>query len=163
MRIHTAHRAAFQRLGEFLLVTVRTRRMAIPFCLSRSPSRFRSGREGLLRPADRPHFSTRSASTEEPVAAIGLEARQAHTGRHLEPLKNLARLRIDAPHVAFVSLPRAVPELAVNPCDAGHHAIGLEVRRMAPVSGSIFWMRPSAIWNRCCPSKAVPACVLCPG
>ena len=27
-----------------------------------------------------------------------------------------------------------------------------------PVFGSIFWMRPSASWNRCLPSKAVPAC-----
>jgi hypothetical protein len=27
-----------------------------------------------------------------------------------------------------------------------------------PVRGSIFWMRSSASWKKCWPSKAVPAC-----
>jgi hypothetical protein len=29
------------------------------------------------------------------------------------------------------------------------------VARTRPLAGSIFWMRSSAIWNRCWPSKAV--------
>src|SRR4051794_12747898 len=77
-------------------------------------------------PAYSSHLVAASASAEEPIAAIGLEAGHAGAGRQLEPLQNLARSRIDSSHVAVVTFPGSVPELAVDPGDAGHDAIGLD-------------------------------------
>ena len=41
-------------------------------------------------------------------------------------LQHLAGLRIDAPQVALVAFPGAVPQLAVDPGDAGDEAVGLD-------------------------------------
>src|SRR4029453_18771610 len=90
-----------------------------------SPRRAWGGRS-LLRPSNSPHLPAAAAATVEPVAAIGLEPRHAGAGRHLEPFQDLAGLRIDAPHVALVAFPGAVPQLAVGPGDAGDDAIGLD-------------------------------------
>ena len=181
------------------------------FWRKRSPRRFapavfgpldHSGRfRARLRAANGPHLAAAAAAAEEPIAAIGFEPRYARSGRHLEPLQDLSRSRIDAPQIALVAFPGAVPELAVDPGDAGDEAVGLDgakdraglgidlmdlpvrdavppraclrprrarksppppgagiVASTRPVFGSIFWMRSSAIWNRCLPSKAVPAC-----
>src|SRR4029079_18834908 len=46
--------------------------------------------------------------------------------RRLERLHDLAGLRVDAPHVALVAFPGAVPELAVGPGDAGDDTVGLD-------------------------------------
>ena len=116
-------------------------------------------------------------------------------------LENLARLGIDAADIAAVAVPGGVPQLAVDPGDAGDEAVGIRWcagsprspgrsggscgrdtdrptasprprpgrnrhRRpgpgwstgSCPCRGSILWMRSSAIWKRCRPSKAVPAC-----
>src|SRR5262245_23733726 len=77
-------------------------------------------------PADGSHLPAPSSSAEELIAAIGLEPRHAHSGRHLEPLQNLSRSRIDSPHIALVTFPGAVPELAVDPGDPGDEAVGLD-------------------------------------
>jgi hypothetical protein len=79
-----------------------------------------------LGPADGPHLPAFSPSAEEPIGAIGLEPRNAHSGRHLEPLQNLSRLRIDLPQITFVTFPGAMPELSVHPGDPGHEAFGLD-------------------------------------
>src|SRR5262249_39705934 len=83
-------------------------------------------RSALPGPADGSHLPAGSAAAEEAIAAIGLEPRHVHARRHLEPLQNLARSRIDSPHVALVAFPGAVPELAVDPADAGDEAVGLD-------------------------------------
>jgi hypothetical protein len=44
--------------------------------------------------------------------------------------------------------------VAVLPDPSG---VGI-VASTRPLCGSTFWMRLSEIWNRCRPSKAVPAC-----
>ena len=62
--------------------------------------------------ADGSHLAAASAPAEELIAAIGLEPRHAHFGRHLKPLQDLSRSRIDSPQIALVTLPGAVPELA---------------------------------------------------
>src|SRR5439155_8482542 len=73
-----------------------------------------------------PHLAAPSTSAEELIAAIGLEPRHAHSGRHVEPLQDLSRSRIDSPQIALVAFPGAVPELAVDPGDPGDEAVGLD-------------------------------------
>src|SRR5438477_11899032 len=72
-----------------------------------------------LGPADGPHLPAPSSSAEELIAAIGLEPRNVHFGRHLEPLHDLSRSRIDSPHIALVTFPGALPKLSVYPGDSG--------------------------------------------
>src|SRR5215510_15513821 len=76
--------------------------------------------------ADRSHLPGASASAEELVAAIGLEPRHTRSTWHLEPLQDLSGSRIDAPHIALVTFPGAVPELAVDPGDPGDDAVRLD-------------------------------------
>src|SRR5262249_26836983 len=94
----------------------------------RSPFSARAGRLPLsaLGPADGSYLPAISAAAEEPLAAIGLEARHRQAGRHLEPLQSLSGPGIDSPHIAGVVFPGAVPELTVDPGDPGDEAIGLD-------------------------------------
>ncbi len=85
--------------------------------------------------ADGSHLPTASAAAEEAIAAIGLEARHADSGRHLEPLQNLSRSRVDPPQLALVAFPGAVPELAVDPGDPGDEAVGLDRAKDRPGLG----------------------------
>src|SRR6267143_862433 len=85
-----------------------------------------------LGPADGSHLPAPSSSAEELIAAIGLEPRHAHSGRHLEPLQDLSRSRIDSPQIALVTFPGAVPELAVDPGDPGDEAVGLDGAKYLP-------------------------------
>ena len=94
-----------------------------------------AGRRALLGPADGSHLPAPSASAEELIAAIGLEPRNAHSGRHLEPLQDLSRLRIDSPQIALVTFPGAVPELAIDPGDPGDEAVGLDGAKNRPGLG----------------------------
>ena len=66
---------------------------------------------------------------------IGLELRHAHSRRHLEPLQDLSRSRIDPPQVALVNLPSAVPELSVDPGDPGDEAVGPDDAKNRPCLG----------------------------
>src|SRR5208282_2655260 len=77
-------------------------------------------------PADGSHLPAPSSSADELIAAIGLEPRHAHSGRHLEPLQDRSRARIDSPQIALVTFPGAVPELAVDPGDPGDEAVGVD-------------------------------------
>src|SRR6185369_5207795 len=72
--------------------------------------------------ADGPHLSAPASSAEELIAAIGLEPRHGHAGRHLEPLQDFSGSGIDPPQIALVTLPGAVPELSVDPGDPGDEA-----------------------------------------
>ncbi|HXL61712.1 MAG TPA: hypothetical protein VN959_13770, partial [Mycobacterium sp.] len=60
------------------------------------------------------------------IAAIAFQARHADTGRHIELLEDLTRPRIYSPQIAFVTFPRAVPELSIDPGDAGDEAVALD-------------------------------------
>src|SRR5437899_10361126 len=86
-------------------------------------------------PADGAHLPAASASAEELIAAIGLEPRHAHARRHLEPLQDLSRSRIEPPQIALVTFPGAVPELAVDPGDPGDEAVGLDGAKNRPGLG----------------------------
>jgi hypothetical protein len=76
--------------------------------------------------ADSSHLPGASASAKEATPTIGLEPRHPYSRRHLELLQDLSRSRIDPPHVALVAFPSAVPELAVDPGDAGNDAVGFD-------------------------------------
>src|SRR5438034_10025463 len=78
-----------------------------------------------LGSADRPHLSALSSSAEEAIAAIGLEPRNAHSGRHLERFQDLPRSRIDSPQIALVTFPGGLPELSVHPGKPGDKAGGI--------------------------------------
>src|SRR5262249_934792 len=92
-------------------------------------------RGASLGPADGSHLSAPSSSAEELMAAIGLEPRNVDPGRHLEPLQDLSRSRIDSPHIALVPFPGAVPELSVDPGDRGDEAVGLDRAANRPCFG----------------------------
>src|SRR5258706_8287769 len=83
-------------------------------------------------PADGPHLAGLCAAAEESVAAIGLEAGNAHSGRHPETLQDLTRVRIDPPQFALLAFPGAVPEFAVDPGDPGNEAVGLDRAQNRP-------------------------------
>src|SRR5690349_8727760 len=69
-----------------------------------------------LRPAYHAHLPTPlPASTEESIAAVGLQPGHPNPFRHRELLEHFARRRIDAPHLALVALPGTVPQLSVHP------------------------------------------------
>src|SRR5579883_2640734 len=77
---------------------------------------FLRGRSGVPPgPADDPHLPAVPAAAEEALAAVGFEPRHGDPWRHLEPLQHLACLGIDAPQIALLAFPGAVPELAVDP------------------------------------------------
>jgi Protein of unknown function (DUF1826)/CobW/HypB/UreG, nucleotide-binding domain len=95
-----------------------------------------AGREASPGPADGSHLPAASASAEELIAAIGLEPRNAYSGRHLDPRQDLSRSRIDSPQIALVTFPGAVPELAVDPGDPGDDAVGLDGAKNGLVWGS---------------------------
>jgi hypothetical protein len=95
-----------------------------------------AGRGASPGSADASHLAAASASAEEEIAAIGLEPRHVDSRRHLEPLQDLSRSRIDASDIALVTFPGAVPELSGNPGDPGDEAVDSMVRRIAPVWGS---------------------------
>jgi hypothetical protein len=54
-------------------------------------------------PANGPHLPASSSSAVQLIAAIGLEPRNAHSGRHLEPLQDLSRSGVDPPQIALVT------------------------------------------------------------
>src|SRR5499433_1171068 len=58
-----------------------------------------------------------------------------YSGRHLEPVEDLSRSRIDSPQVALVTFPGAVPELSVDPGDPGDEAVGLDRAKNRPSLG----------------------------
>src|SRR4029077_15999646 len=70
-----------------------------------------------------------------PIAAIGFEPRNADSGRHVEPLQDLSRARIEPPQIALVAFPGAVPELSVDPGDPGDEAVGLDRAKNRPCLG----------------------------
>src|SRR5690606_27129709 len=90
-----------------------------------SPGCAVASRLSALRPAHRAHGAARAAAAEEAVA-VGLQARHHQAGRHVELLQHRAALRVDAADVALLGLPGAVPELAVDPGDAGHETAAFD-------------------------------------
>src|SRR5205809_7023308 len=92
-------------------------------------------RGGSPGPADGPHLPAPSSSAEELIAAIGLEPRNAHSGRHLEPLQDLSSSGIDSPQITFVAFPGAVPQLSLDPGDPGDEAVGLDRAKNRPCLG----------------------------
>src|SRR5262245_22778699 len=86
----------------------------------------RGSLETPLGPADSPDLPAPPSSAEKLIAAIGLETRYAHSGRHLEGLQDLSCSGIDSPQIAFVAFPGTVPELSVDPSDSSDEAVRLD-------------------------------------
>jgi hypothetical protein len=77
-------------------------------------------------PPDCPDLPSSSISAEELVGAIGLKAGNPNPVGHIKPLKNFSGLRIDAPQITLITVPGGVPELSVDPGNAGDEAVGLD-------------------------------------
>src|ERR1700722_2156378 len=82
--------------------------------------------------ADGSHRSAVSATTEKSVAPIRFKARDTDSGRHFKAFEDLPCPGINAPDIARLVLPSAVPELAVNPRDTRDEAIGLDGPEHSP-------------------------------
>src|SRR5262245_1332070 len=70
---------------------------------------------GAFRLANGAHFAAAAAAAEEAVGTIGFQSRYSGVRGHFQAFENFAGLGIDAPHVAFIVFPGAVPEFAVDP------------------------------------------------
>src|SRR5689334_23383734 len=76
--------------------------------------------------ADGSDFPTLRASAKEPVAAIGLQPRNAHARRHLEFLQHLSGPGVHSSDVGLATFGGAVPQFPIDPRDAGDEAIGCD-------------------------------------
>src|SRR5579859_6138487 len=85
-----------------------------------------AGNGGAPRPADDSQLSAGRAAAEKPIRAVLFEPRHGHSRRHIDPLQHLSGSRIDPPEIALVTLPRAMPELAVDPGDPGDEPLGFD-------------------------------------
>src|SRR5690606_9049016 len=83
-------------------------------------------RRRACRPAHGAQLAALAAAAEAGVAAVGLQPGDPRGGGHVDGLQHLAGPRIDAPEVALVAIPGAVPHRAVDPGDAGGEAVGLD-------------------------------------
>src|SRR3954469_2043434 len=90
--------------------------------LPRQLSRFVCSAARSLRTPDGAHLAAGAAAAIQRLAAIGLHAGDAGARGHVELIEHLARCGIDAPDVADIVLQGAVPELAIDPGDAGDEA-----------------------------------------
>src|ERR1700729_3999855 len=87
----------------------------------------RSTRRGpSVGPADGSHLAAASASAKELVAAIRFKPRYGDTARHLDLLQHFSGLRIDAPQITLVGFQGTVPQLVIDPGDAGDEAVGFD-------------------------------------
>src|SRR5262249_41190333 len=76
-----------------------------------------------------------SCCGEELMGGVGVGAGDADSGRHVERLEDLARSRIDAPQIALVAFPGAVPELSIDPGDARDEPLALDRAENRPRLG----------------------------
>src|SRR5277367_5765367 len=86
-------------------------------------------------PADSSHLPAASSPAKELIAAIGLEARHAHSRRHLKALQDLPCSRIDPHQIALLTFPGGMPELTVDPRNACDEAVGLDGAKSGPCLG----------------------------
>jgi hypothetical protein len=107
--------------------------------------------------------------------AVGLQSRDSHARGHFELLVDFSGFRINSPQLTLVTFPGSVPELVVDPGNAGDVTVGFDGAKdragfridlmdlavpvlphpqcpfspreagVAALAGSIFWMRFSAI------------------
>src|ERR1700720_2137648 len=86
-------------------------------------------------PPDGPHLPAISSAAKELIATVAFQARHPDTGRHIELLQDLTRLRIDPPQIAFVTFPSAMPKLSIDPGDPGDEAAALDGAQNRPGLG----------------------------
>src|SRR5215510_2666900 len=87
---------------------------------------------GSPRPPNSPHLPGWAAAAKELIATIGFQPSNAHAGRQFEPLQHLPGPGVDPSHIAGIVLPRAVPELPIDPGDTGDPAVRLDSAQHLP-------------------------------
>lgn len=88
----------------------------------------RADRRASARSEHNSYLPNVPASAEELIATIGLDSRHACSRRHIETFESVSRLRINPPQFGCATFPSAVPELAVDPGDAGDDLMGVTGR-----------------------------------
>jgi hypothetical protein len=73
--------------------------------------------------ADRP---AAAAAAIKEIGAVGLEAADEGAARHLQPLQHRSAVGVDPADLALVAFPGPVPQLAIDPGDAGDEAVGFD-------------------------------------
>src|SRR5262249_50752246 len=86
----------------------------------------RSGASAIPSPAHDAHLAGLATAAEEPAASIGFQSGDHRARRHAEGFPHFSALLVHAPQFALVAFPGAMPELAVEPGDAGDEAVGLD-------------------------------------
>src|SRR5580704_11998636 len=84
------------------------------------------------RSANGSHLSAVSAATEKSVAPIRFKPRDTGSGWHFQPLEHRSGRGIDAPDIARLILPGAMPQLAVDPGDTRDEPIGFDGAQYSP-------------------------------
>src|SRR5262245_57463756 len=79
-----------------------------------------------MRAPDGADLAAASSAGVEKVGAIGLQPADPDASRHLQPLEHRTTVRVDAADLAFVGLPRRMPELAIDPGNTGDEAVRLD-------------------------------------
>lgn len=64
-----------------------------------------------------------AAAAGKLIASVRFEPRHKCPGRHFEALQHITGFGIDVPHIAVVSLPRTVPQLAINSRHTGYKSV----------------------------------------
>jgi hypothetical protein len=79
-----------------------------------------------LRTTNGSHHTAVSTPAKKLAVAIRFQPRYASARRHFELFQDFAGMRIDAPYIAFLAFPSAVPQLSIDPSDTGDKAIGFD-------------------------------------
>ena len=113
-----------------------------------------TGRRGGLRAAHGAHRAAAAAAGVEQVGAVGLEAADAGAGGIASRSSTAPLVGVDAADLALVAFPGAVPELAVDPGDAGDEAVRLDrAQHLCPSPGRCWWILRSRYW----PTQRLPS------
>src|SRR5215469_188625 len=85
--------------------------------------RFLGGPPG---PPDHPDLSRLFSAAEELIASIGFESRDADSAWHLDAFKNFSSLRIDSSQITFAIFQGGMPQLSIDPRDAGDESVRVD-------------------------------------
>lgn len=76
-----------------------------------------------MRTSNRSYFAARAAAAIENILAIGFEPGYEYSGRHLYPLENLSRRRINTRQITCAVFQRTVPQFFAEPWNTSNESL----------------------------------------